>query len=200
IRYLSRSYNQQFPVFPQDFSQIIQVESIIAPKINGYGMKANTANIVPIIPIAKLLSCGSTDRNVISVSPVLAVDAIVFDNAINVIYIGKRLQSVGQRPDVRKIPRFIESFLINFSIIPQLHDQNCGVGHCKNIPPKIANDDNNSTKTTKIAILRAFGRNLRMIIPPAIVPIAIVKTEAAPKSKKNVYTFKIYLNNRKIYL
>ena len=62
--------------------------------------------------------------------------------------------------------------------------KNCGVGHCKNIPPKIANDDNNSTKTTKIAILRAFGRNLRMIIPPAIVPIAIVKTEAAPKSKK----------------
>lgn len=38
--------------------------------------------------------------NVNNVSPVLDNEAIVFESAINVIYIGKRLQSCWQRPDV----------------------------------------------------------------------------------------------------
>ena len=34
------SYTQQFPVLPHDFSQIKHAESVIAPKISGYGINA----------------------------------------------------------------------------------------------------------------------------------------------------------------
>lgn len=57
---------------------------------------------------------------------------------------------------------------------------NCGVSHCRNIALRIPIVDMNSTKHTKIAILRALGFMYRMSTPPAIVPTAIVATDVAP--------------------
>ena len=58
--------------------------------------------------------------------------------------------------------------------------KNCGVGHCKNMPPKMATELRNSTNTTNIAIILALGRNEPITNPPTIVPIAIVATDVMP--------------------
>lgn len=59
--------------------------------MSGYGMNAKMPNTVPMMPIAKLLSRGSTHRKLTRVFPVLAVDATKLP-MLSVMMYGQKLE------------------------------------------------------------------------------------------------------------